>query len=66
MLLSLFQDLPGVPDHIEVIRVTMTREHAEKIADLICNLLDYTPSPETAKVIEPNPITEDKTAGKDD
>ena len=68
VLLSLFQDIVGVPDHMEVIRVMMTREHAEKLADLICKLLEYTPNPETADVVEPKPIAEDKTAkeGSDD
>lgn len=68
MLLSLFQDIPGAPDHMEVVRVTMTRDHAEKLADLVCKLLDYTPNPETANVEEPQPIAKDKTAkeGSDD
>lgn len=68
VMLSMFQDIEGVATHMEAVRIMMTREHAEKLADLICKLLDYTPKPETANVRESKPIAEDKTAkeGSDD
>lgn len=62
MMLSMFHNIAGVADNMEVIRVMMSRDHAEKLADLICKLLDYTPNPETADIREPKPIAEDKTA----